>query len=80
MDFVRSILHEVKQLHRVSDRIDLLAEKHLPISEALGISGSVRNKVKGTSRAVVKDTPGRRHCSKNCAKPFSTSTLRESVE
>jgi len=39
MDSVRSILHEVKQLHSVSDRIDLLAEKHPPISEAPGHFG-----------------------------------------
>jgi hypothetical protein len=39
-----AILHEVQQLHNISDRLDLLAEKHPLLSEALlGISGSVRN-------------------------------------
>jgi len=39
-----AILHEVQQLHNVSDRLDTLAEKHPLVSEALlGISGSVRN-------------------------------------
>ena len=38
------ILHEVQQLYSISDRLDILAEKHLIVSEALlGISGSVRN-------------------------------------
>jgi hypothetical protein len=39
-----AILHEVQQLYNVSDRLDVLAEQHPLISEALiGISGSVRN-------------------------------------
>ncbi len=39
-----AILHEVRQLYNVSDRLDLLAEQHPVLSEALiGISGSVRN-------------------------------------
>jgi hypothetical protein len=39
-----SILHEVQQLYNVSDRLDLLAEDHPIVSEALmAISGSVRN-------------------------------------
>ena len=39
-----SILHEVQQLYNVSDRLDLLAEEHPVVSEALiTISGSVRN-------------------------------------
>jgi hypothetical protein len=39
-----AILHEATQLYNVSDRLDLLAEEHLLISEALiTISGSVRN-------------------------------------
>ena len=39
-----AILHEVQQLHRVSDRLDSLAEQHPQVSEALiTISGSVRN-------------------------------------
>jgi hypothetical protein len=39
-----AILHEVQQLHNVSDRLDTLAEQHPPLSEALmTISGSLRN-------------------------------------
>jgi hypothetical protein len=39
-----AILHEVHQLYNVSDRLDLLAEQHPLVSEALiTISGSVRN-------------------------------------
>ena len=39
-----AILHEARQLHNVSDRLDLLAEEHPVVSEALiTISGSVRN-------------------------------------
>jgi hypothetical protein len=38
------ILHEADQLHSVSDRLDVLAEEHPVVSEALiTISGSVRN-------------------------------------
>jgi len=38
------ILHEVKQLYNVSDRLDKLAELHPLVSSALiTISGSVRN-------------------------------------
>jgi len=38
------ILHEARQLHSVSDRLDSLADQHPKVSEALiGISGSVRN-------------------------------------
>jgi hypothetical protein len=38
------ILHEAQQLHDVSDRLDLLAEGHPLVSDALiTISGSVRN-------------------------------------
>ena len=38
------ILHEAEQLHNVSDRLDVLAEEHPVVSEALiTISGSVRN-------------------------------------
>jgi hypothetical protein len=38
------ILHEALQLHNVSDRLDVLAEEHPVVSEALiTISGSVRN-------------------------------------
>ena len=39
-----AILHEVQRLYGVSDRLDLLAEQHPLVSEALiNISGSVRN-------------------------------------
>lgn len=39
-----AILHEVQQLYNISDRLDVLAEKHPLMGEALlGISGSVRN-------------------------------------
>jgi hypothetical protein len=39
-----AILHEVQQLYNVSDRLDLLAEEHPVVTEALlTISGSVRN-------------------------------------
>jgi hypothetical protein len=39
-----AILHEVRQLYNVSDRLNLLAEQHPLVSEALiTISGSVRN-------------------------------------
>jgi hypothetical protein len=39
-----AILHEVQQLHNVSDRLELLARQHPIVSEALiSISGSVRN-------------------------------------
>jgi hypothetical protein len=39
-----AILHEIRQLYNVSDRLDLLAEQHLLVSDALiRISGSVRN-------------------------------------
>jgi hypothetical protein len=40
----KEILLEAKKLHKVSDSLDVLAEQHAPISEALSIlSGSVRN-------------------------------------
>jgi hypothetical protein len=39
-----AVLLEVQQLYNVSDRLDLLAERHPIVSEALvTISGSVRN-------------------------------------
>jgi len=39
-----AILHEAQQLHNVSDHLDVLAEEHPVVSEALiTISGSVRN-------------------------------------
>jgi hypothetical protein len=40
----REILQEAAKLHKVSESLDLLAEQHAPISEALSIlSGTVRN-------------------------------------
>jgi hypothetical protein len=40
----QEILHEVEQLHRVSDRLDSLAEQHPVVSDGLAkISRSVRN-------------------------------------
>jgi hypothetical protein len=39
-----AILHEAQQLYDVSDRLDVLAEQHHLVSEALiAISGSVRH-------------------------------------
>jgi hypothetical protein len=39
-----AILHEVEQLHDVSERLAILAEEHPPVSkELMTISGSVRN-------------------------------------
>jgi hypothetical protein len=39
-----AILNEAQQLHNVSSRLDVLAEEHPVVSEALiTISGSVRN-------------------------------------
>ena len=39
-----AILQEVQQLYNVSDRLDLLAEQHPLVAEALiTIAGSVRN-------------------------------------
>jgi hypothetical protein len=39
-----AILHEIRQLYNVSDRLDSLAEQHPLVSDALiGISGSIRN-------------------------------------
>jgi hypothetical protein len=39
-----AILHEARQLHNVSDHLDLLADEHPVVSDVLAaISGSVRN-------------------------------------
>jgi hypothetical protein len=39
-----AIMHEVEQLHDVSERLAILADQHPLVSEALmTISGSVRN-------------------------------------
>jgi hypothetical protein len=41
---VNDILQEARRLRKVSDSLDLLADKHEPLSEALSLlSGSVRN-------------------------------------
>jgi hypothetical protein len=41
---IEAILHEVEQLHHVSDRLAVLADQHPPVSAAImTISGSVRN-------------------------------------
>jgi len=42
--YPNAILHEIRQLYNVSDRLDSLAEQHPLVSDALiTISGSVRN-------------------------------------
>ena len=52
-----AILDEVEQLHKVSTRLDGLAEQHPPVSEALlTIAGSVRNAA--TLLAVLVATKG----------------------
>lgn len=39
-----AILHEAEQLHKISDRLESIAEQHPVVSDALvNISGSVRN-------------------------------------
>ena len=41
---IEAILHEVEQLHYVSERLAILADQHPPVSEAImTISASVRN-------------------------------------
>ena len=41
---LEAILAEAEQLHNVSNRLEALAEQHLPVSDALlTISGNVRN-------------------------------------
>jgi len=40
----QAILREVDQLHKVSTRLEALAEEHMPVSEPLlTIAGSIRN-------------------------------------
>jgi hypothetical protein len=40
----QAILREVDQLHKVSARLEALAEEHMPVSEPLlTIAGSIRN-------------------------------------
>jgi hypothetical protein len=42
--YPNAILPEIRQLYNVSDRLDLLAEQHPLVSDALsGISGSILN-------------------------------------
>jgi hypothetical protein len=54
---LEAILHEVVQLNGVSDRLEGLAEIHLPVSEALiTIAGSVRSTA--TVLAVLVATKG----------------------
>jgi hypothetical protein len=41
---MNAILHEADKLYKVSDSLDLLAEEHPPVSDALVLlSGNVRN-------------------------------------
>jgi hypothetical protein len=40
----KQILQEAKKLHKVSESLDLMAEQHAPVAEALMIlAGTVRN-------------------------------------
>jgi hypothetical protein len=40
----KEILQEAKKLHKVSESLDLLADQHAPVAEALMIlAGTVRN-------------------------------------
>jgi hypothetical protein len=53
-----SILHEIRQLYNVSDRLDLLAEQHPLVSdELIGISGSIRNTATLLEVVVVMKMP-----------------------
>ncbi len=61
MDF-EAILNEVRQLHNVSDRLDMLAEQHPLLTESLiGISGSVRNTATLLEVFVAMKMPGLSH-------------------
>jgi hypothetical protein len=57
---LNAILQEARHLHNVSDRLDLLADDHPLVSEALvTISGSVRNTATLLEVLVAtKMTPG----------------------
>lgn len=57
---LNAILQEAQHLHGVSDRLDLLADDHPPVSEALSvIAGSVRNTATLLEVLVAtKITPG----------------------
>jgi hypothetical protein len=53
-----AILHEAKQLHSVSDRLDLLSDEHPEVSEPLLIiSGNVRAIATSLELLVVTKTP-----------------------
>ena len=53
-----AILNEVDQLHNVSTRLEGLAEKHPPVSEALTtIAGSVRNTATVLAVLVATKSP-----------------------
>ena len=55
---LEAILHEVEQLHGVSDRLEGLAEQHPPVSEALiTIAGSVRNTATVLAVLVATKSP-----------------------
>ena len=55
---LEAILHEVDQLHGVSDRLEGLAERHPPVSEALiTIAGSVRNTATVLAVLVATKSP-----------------------
>jgi hypothetical protein len=52
------ILHEARQLHGVSDRLDSLADQHPKVSETLiGIFGSIRNTATLLEVLVATQTP-----------------------
>ena len=53
-----AILNEVEQLQNVSTRLERLAERHPPVSEALlTIAGSVRNSATVLAVLVVTKSP-----------------------
>jgi hypothetical protein len=53
-----AILHEVEQLHNVSSRLEGLAERHPPVSEALiTIAGNVRNTATLLAVVVAAKSP-----------------------
>jgi len=55
---IEAILREVDQLHNVSTRLEGLAEKHPPMSEALmTIAGNVRNTATVLAVLVVAKGP-----------------------
>ena len=55
---LEAILHEVDQLNNVSVRLEVLAERHPPVSEALlTIAGNVRNSATVLAVLVVAKGP-----------------------